>query len=93
MKVSRNETIRIRKNLLREMDDYLRSNVNESTVEYIQFAVGLEDGWDENILTEYAEDDELRLDCVKAFKSCYECEGIIKQRNLLDFFVQFYLLT
>ena len=35
MKVSRNETIRIRKNLLREMDDYLRSNVNESTVEYI----------------------------------------------------------
>lgn len=78
MKVSRNEMVRIRKNLLREMDEYLRDNIDESIVEYIWFAVGLEDGWDENILTEYAEDDELWLGCVKAFKSCCECEGIIK---------------
>lgn len=77
-KVSRNEKIRIRKNLLREMDDYLRSNVDEFTVEHTWFSVGLEDGWDENILTEYAEDDELWLDCVNAFKWCCECEGIIK---------------
>lgn len=78
MKVSRNEMIRIRKNLLKQMDEYLRSNVDESVVEYIWLAVGLEDGWDENILTEYAEDDELWLDCVNAFKACCEREGIIK---------------
>lgn len=32
MKVSRNEMIRIRKNLLRQMDTFLRENVSEDVV-------------------------------------------------------------
>lgn len=78
MKVSRNEMVRIRRNLLREMDDYLRSNVDENVVIDIWFAVGLEDGWDNDILTEYASDEDLWLSCVNAFKACCERENILK---------------
>lgn len=78
MKVSRNEIIRIRKNLLRQMDEYLRSNVDENIVINVWLAVGLEDGWDEDILTEYANDDELWLSCVNAFRTCCIKEEILK---------------
>lgn len=43
MKVSRNEMIRIRKNLLRQMDAFLRENVNEDVVIDVWLSCGLED--------------------------------------------------
>ena len=47
MKVSRNEMIRVRKNLLRQMDTFVRENISEDVVIDIWLACGLEDGWDE----------------------------------------------
>lgn len=78
MKVSRKEMIRIRKNLLKEMDNYLRANVDENLVIDIWFAVGLEDGWDDDILTEYASDEDLWMSCVNAFRACCIKEKILK---------------
>lgn len=49
MKVSRNEMIRIRKNLLRQMDTFLRENVSEDVVIDVQLSCGLEDGWDDRV--------------------------------------------
>ena len=46
MKVSRNEMIRIRKNLLRQMDTFVRENISEDVVIDIWLACGLEDGWE-----------------------------------------------
>ena len=77
MKVSRNEMIRIRKNLLRQMDTFIRENISEDVVIDVWLACGLEDGWDEEILTEYASTDELWNDCINAFRKCCEIEGII----------------
>lgn len=54
MKVSRNEMVRIRKNLLRQMDTFIRENISEDVVIDVWLACGLEDGWDDEILTEYA---------------------------------------
>ena len=59
MKVSRNEMIRIRKNLLKQMDIFVRENISEDVVIDVWLAYGLEDGWDEEILTEYASTDGL----------------------------------
>ena len=79
MKVSRNEMIRIRKNLLRQMDTFIRENISEDVVIDIWLACGLEDGWDEGILTEYASIDELWNDCINACYKCCEIEGILKK--------------
>lgn len=72
MKVSRNEMIRIRKNLLRQMDTF----ISEDIVIDVWLACGLEDGWDEEILTEYASTDGLWDDCINACRKCCEIEGI-----------------
>ena len=78
MKVSRNEMIRIRKNLLRQMDTFIRENISENVVIDVWLVCGLEDGWDDDILTEYASDEDLWLSCVNAFKACCERENILK---------------
>ena len=78
MKVSRNEMIRIRKNLLRQMDTFIRENISEDVVIDVWLACGLEDGWDDDILTEYASDEDLWRSCVNAFKACCERENILK---------------
>ena len=39
MKVSRNEMIRIRKNLLRQMDTFIRENISEDVVIDVWLAV------------------------------------------------------
>ena len=77
MKVSRNEMIRIRKNLLKQMDTFLRENVSEDVVIDVWLSCGLEDGWDEEILIEYASTEGLWHDCVNACKKCCEIEGVL----------------
>ena len=77
MKVSRNEMIIIRKNLLRQMDTFIRENISEDVIIDIWLVYGLEDGWDEEILTEYASTDELWNDCINALLKCCEIEGIL----------------
>ena len=77
MKVSRNEMIRTRKNLLRQMDTFIRENISEDVVIDVWFTYGLEDGWDEGILTEYASSDGLWNDCINACRKCCEIEGIL----------------
>ena len=77
MKVSRNEMIRTRKNLLRQMDTFIRENISEDVVIDVWFACGLEDGWDDAILTEYASIDSLWNDCINACRECCEIEGIL----------------
>lgn len=70
--------VKIRVHLLGQMDIFLKNNVNEETVVNIWFAYGLEDGYDNDILTEYAKDDELWNDCILAFRKCCIIEGILK---------------
>lgn len=77
MTVSINEMIRIRKNLLRQMDTFIRENISEDVVIDVWLACGLEDGWDEGILTEYASIDKLWNDCINTFRECCEIEGIL----------------
>ena len=77
MEVSRNEMIRTRKNLLRQMDTFIRENISEDVVIDVWFACGLEDGWDNEILTEYASIDALWNDCINACRECCEIEGIL----------------
>lgn len=78
MKVSRNELVKIRVHLLEQMDIFLKNNVNEETVVNIWFTYGLEDGYDNDILLEYASDEELWDDCISAFRKCCIIEGILK---------------
>ena len=77
MKVSRNEMIRVRKNLLKQMDTFIRENIDEDVVIDVWLACGLEDGWDDDILTKYANDDDSWNDCIKIFRKCCEVEGIL----------------
>lgn len=77
MEVSRNEIIAIRKNLLRQMDTFIRENISEDVVINVWLACGLEDGWDDEILTEYASNDGLWNDCINACRECCEIEGIL----------------
>lgn len=65
--------IRIRKNLLRQMDAFL----SEDVVIDVWLACGFEDGWDDEILTEYASIDGLWNDCINACRRCCEIEGIL----------------
>ena len=77
MKVSRNEMIRTRKNLLKQMDTFIKENIDEDVVIDVWFACGLEDGWDEEILTEYTSDKESWDGCVNTFIECCKIEGIL----------------
>ena len=70
MKVSRGEIIRTRKILLKSMDAFVRENIDEDIVIDVWLACGLEDGWDDDILTEYASDDDSWNDCINAFQKC-----------------------
>ena len=77
MKVSRDEIIRTRKILLKSMDEFVRENIDEDIVIDVWLACGLEDGWDDDILTEYASEDDSWNDCVNAFQKCCKIEGIL----------------
>ena len=77
MKVSRNEMIRIRKHLLKQMDTFIREIISEDVVIADWLACGLEDGWNDEILTEYASTDGLWNDCINAGRKCCEIEGIL----------------
>lgn len=77
MNVSRKEIVRIRKNLLRQMDVFIRENISEDIVIDVWFTCGLEDGWDERILTQYANDDDAWNDCINACRRCCKIEGIL----------------
>ena len=70
MKVSRDEIIRTRKILLKSMDEFVRENIDEDIVIDVWLTCGLEDGWDDDTLTEYASDDDSWNDCVNAFQKC-----------------------
>uniref|UniRef100_UPI004027F1D4 hypothetical protein n=1 Tax=Candidatus Stercorousia sp. TaxID=3048886 RepID=UPI004027F1D4 len=77
MKVSKNEMTKIRKHLLKQMDSFVRENISEDVVIDVWLACGLEDGWDEDILTEYATNDNLWNDCVNTYIKCCKLEGIL----------------
>ena len=77
MIVSRKEMVRIRKNLLRQMDVFIRENISEDIVIDVWFTCGLEDGWDERILTQYANNDDAWNDCINACRRCCKIEGIL----------------
>ena len=70
MTVTREEMVRTRMELLVQMDSYARDNFDEDIVIDVWLATGLEDGWDDNILRDYAEDDDLWTDCCKTFNIC-----------------------
>lgn len=70
--------IELRKQFLREFDFYVREVIGDDNITYnIWCALGLPDGWNEMDLIDIAEDEELWLDCVNAFKKCCEKGGVI----------------
>lgn len=71
MTVTRQELIETRIKLLKEMDTFARENIDEDLVIDIWFTIGLEDGWTEDILYEYANNEDLWTDCCKSFGVCY----------------------
>lgn len=77
MKVSRNEMIRIRMNLLKQFDLFIKDHVSEDNMD-AWFIYGLEDNWDEEILREYASDDGLWNSCIWALGHCCGLEGLLQ---------------
>lgn len=74
MTVTREELTRIRMYLLQEMDKYIFDNISEENAE-VWYAEGLEDGYDDDILREYAESEELWNNCILIFVKCCRLEG------------------
>ena len=79
MTVTRKEWIEVRKNLLKEMDDYVRNKIGDKIGDdFVYYDVwaseGVPDGADELDYHEIAEQDDLWLDCVKAFAKCCRME-------------------
>lgn len=77
MTVTREELMMIRMYLLQQMDKYIFENISEENAEY-WYENGLEDGWDDKTLREYAESEETWNDCVTAFVECCKLEGFVK---------------
>lgn len=69
MTVTHEEFVKIRMEILRQMDNYVKAVGDEALTER-WFVSGLEDGWEEDILREYAEDDNLWMQCIYCFKAC-----------------------
>lgn len=69
MTVTHEEFVKIRMDILRDMDAYIKAIGDEIITERWQTS-GLEDGWDEDILKEYAEDNDLWMQCIYCFKAC-----------------------
>lgn len=77
MEFSRDEIIEIKKYYLRRMNSFIRKYISEDIVIDVWFTCGLEDGWDERILTQYANDDDAWNDCINACRRCCKIEGIL----------------
>lgn len=71
MIITREELVKTRKWLLKDMDTYVRNNIGDDEITCgIWFATGVPDGADDYDYTDIAEDDELWVDCVKTFAKC-----------------------
>lgn len=71
MTVTREELVEIRKQLLKEMDAYVRNNISDDFVYgNIWAATGVPDGADDSDYQAIAEDEDLWLGCVKTFAKC-----------------------
>lgn len=70
IEVSREEFIKIRTQLLKDMDNYLRARVNDENVFDLWLMCGVPDMADEQDFIDIAEDNELWLDAVKTFAKC-----------------------
>lgn len=77
MTVTREELTTIRMYLLQEMDKYIFNNISEENAEH-WYAEGLEDGYDDDILREYAESEEMWNNCITVFAKCCKLEGFLK---------------
>ena len=78
MKVTRDEMITLRMNILGGMNSYLLDNIDDD--EYLisdWWAVGVPDGATEDDLRTMAEDEELWLDAVNSFARCAKHAGLI----------------
>lgn len=66
----------LRKKLLVQFDEYVRNEIGDDDITCdVWLSEGLPDGYNEDDLNEIAEDDELWLDCVKAFGKCCRLGG------------------
>lgn len=69
---------KMRMDFLRDFDYYVRNVIGDDEITYgVWCAIGVPDGWFEIDLESIAEDDELWLDCVNAFKRCCELGGVL----------------
>jgi hypothetical protein len=70
MTMTREEIINFRINTLRQFDSYIRNVLDNEDIFLLWISEGLEDGYDDFILFEYANDDNLWNDTVIIFNKC-----------------------
>ena len=58
--------------LMKQMDAYIKDTIGDDEITEVWQAIGVPDGWDNDILMEIAIDDELWLYVIKAFVKCCE---------------------
>lgn len=66
-----------RMEFLKQFDYYIRNIIGDDDITDHWLMMGLPDGYDETDLKDIALDDELWLDCVKAFSACCKMAGVI----------------
>lgn len=76
MEFSRDEIIEIKKYYLRRMNSFIRKYISEDVITNVWLSL-FKDGWDERILTQYANDDDAWNDCINACRRCCKIEGIL----------------
>lgn len=69
--------IKRRIEFLKQFDDYVKNNIGDEYIIEYWLEEGLPDEWNETDVEEIAENDELWLDCVEAFKNCCKMAGVI----------------
>ena len=57
----------IRFQILKAMNDYVLEEIGDEEIWFIWITGGIEDGADDDIIREYAEDEEIFKSCVKLF--------------------------
>ena len=74
--MSKSEQTMQRIYFLRQFDEYVRDTIGDDdiTVHWLAFGIPNGSADDINVLEEIAEDDELWLECVKAFAYCIKAE-------------------
>lgn len=78
MTITRKEMVETRAKLLREMDDWLYENIYDEDVIDYWLMYGVPDGADDEMLLDFASDDSIWLNIIKAFDEVLKRESEVR---------------